>query len=1301
MFDRYKRKVRMACLCMAASACLLFQPVRAAEKDAAAEKKLSDVATFTSIKLCYLDEHGGIEGDVEDRALIDSGASLGLRYTYEIPKENVDVKDIEANVPYYLEVSSHLVLPSDLEAELSLTEKDEDGTSRESKFGKICANGSKAWIEFYENDNNTDTVLSEIGELTGAYFYLQCRRAGLPPAGESPIEGKNLYAMKFENGEELHFGYAELEPVTAEAKIEKSGKQQDKTPTVTWTINYTPWQNPSAEHSDITMDTPFELVDTIDGAMHSFVKGSVKIDGLPVTDYESRDKIPADAQMYALIEETEGGATLTIGGKKLCAGAATAGKPAISMKITYDTVIEKELLLPGGTGEPKVANMAELFAKKGDGIFHSLGISGQREVSIKSPDWLKKEGTTTRHTDGSGSTTDWTITFYPNGFTFKKDNTLTFHDQLPEGSTLVGGPEKLPEGSALAAGSVTIDGVDISAAVTTEGNNKFTIPSIETNGNPVIIKYQTAVPEEMYDSGTSLGENRAWFTFNYQDKAYTTPEAKTPVGSGDGSGKPGTATLVKENDGYHADTRSIGWTVKINPHKAYLKSGTFVDDLGGIGGTCSIPGHAGGLMLPNGISDVRVSVESIPPTKADPNGKDLVELVYHEQDQKLTVKVNSNDLAELLYDKQGQKLTVTVGETGTRTITLQYTTKVCDPCIFANNTDKKKFVNGISTTDMVIGKNSSEPRRASAQSTVEVSANVLTKKAPVYDYEKGIMSWTLEVDAAGLSMTDVVLTDALPEGLAYADGSFHAKSAADGTELTAKLTVTDTVRGSSEAGPVISGADLNATGQLLEIDLSGNSITGKILVTFDTKVDPEKAGFNSDSDVTINNTAFMTGVADGVSFAQVSHSVQQKFANHGLVKKGETDNQKELIEYDVLINPFGLALPGNPSLVDTLDGRLQLDVDTLKFYEAELSGSSTNAGQKPGYTKKMDTKQSLKVTDLDPAANSFTVQLPIPENSRSAYVLAYSADIMEREAGGYGNSVRFEGGNVRLGGTKQNSVPVSGGGGGGGGGVASRKVTISVTQTDSITKKPLAGVAYTLYQWDSINNRRGLPVAQGITDALGRVSFKVKPGAQYVLVQTKGIDGYDQIPGWDQLPTGVSGGGGGILITAGAAGSGQELELTNKADPSGKPDNPGGSGGTGDGGSSSGGSGGSSGGTGNGDSGGAEGSGSPDGSGYSGSADASGMLGGMESAGIFGAAGMTGILGEDPGNMLQADGESGLRDQSGAHSGRGVRSPQTGDDASWRRLNIFLAAVAVVLTSGIFYTVRKRKTEWTETDREP
>ena len=196
---------------------------------------------------------------------------------------------------------------------------------------------------------------------------------------------------------------------------------------------------------------------------------------------------------------------------------------------------------------------------------------------------------------------------------------------------------------------------------------------------------------------------------------------------------------------------------------------------------------------------------------------------------------------------------------------------------------------------------------------------------------------------------------------------------------------------------------------------------------FDTKVDPEKAGFSSDGDVRIENIAFMEGKADGVAFLEVSHKVEQKFVNHGLLKSSKTDNKNEWIEYEVLINPFGLSLPQTPALVDTLDKRLQIDEDTLRFYKANLSGSSGNLGQKPVYTK-IGSGEALKIADCDPAANSFTVHLPINAGSRDAYVLSYRADIVERQAGGYGNSVRFEGGSVRLGGTKQNSAPVSGGG---------------------------------------------------------------------------------------------------------------------------------------------------------------------------------------------------------------------------------------------------------------------------------
>lgn len=856
--------------------------------------------------------------------------------------------------------------------------------------------------------------------------------------------------------------------------MKKDGSLTDKR--ITWTIDYTPWQNPSPEDG-VAMDTVFELRDTIDGALHSYVDGSVTIDGAAVRTYTSRDQVDETAESYVLAEKSEQGesAVLIFGGTKFKAGKATQGNPAHPVHIVYQTVIRDELLLPGSGGGRKITNRAELFAGK-DEAFQNLNISGSQTVTVQQPRWLSKTGTTTRHTDGSGSTTDWTVIFSPNGFSFGEENRLTLHDRLPAGSTLV-------------ENSLKVNGVP-RAAVSGEDNG-FTVSPMETSGRPVTVTYQTQVPEDMYDSGTSLGNNTAWFTFHYQDTDYTTPQVTVPVGSGDGSGTPGTATLVKTSSGYRPSTRTIDWTVTINPHRAWLRSGTFTDNLGDVGEACGAAGHSAGLELTGDMADLSVLIDNRAPTEEE---KKLLEFTYSQQ-----------------------ILTVTTGEIGAKTITFTYSTKVCDPCIFANNVTDKKLKNLISTEDMLIGKQSAAVRSASADCTVNVSAAVLTKKQPVYHYDTGKITWTVEVDAAGLPMTDVILEDVLPEGLTYVEGSLAVV-------------------------PAVWEPRAETVGQKLKISLG--SVVQKTTVTFDTSVEPEKAGFNSNEDVKITNTAVLKGKADNAAFLEVSHKVEQNFTNHGLVKNSSVNSQDELIRYEVLINPFGLSLPENSFLVDTLDKRLQLDMDTLCFYKAKLSGTTLNAGQKPAYTKVGDG-QRLKPADYNPENNSFRVQLPVEGNSREAYVLTYTADIIKRQTGSYSNSVHFEGSGVLLGGSKNNSAS-AGGGGGGGGGVASRKAGIAITKTDSENQKPLEGVTFTLYQWEKEKQERGLPFARGTTDAQGTLSFLVKPGESYELVETEGAAGYDSTAGWVQLPEGVTETAGGLLITAGEAKSRMELELTNE-----------------------------------------------------------------------------------------------------------------------------------------------------------
>lgn len=471
------------------------------------------------------------------------------------------------------------------------------------------------------------------------------------PDTERPIEGHdNLYAMKLENtDQELLFGYAENKPVTAKARISKSGSLTDKT--ITWTVGYTSWQNP-AENDGVTLDTAFELRDTIDANLHSYVTGSAKIDNGNLPEYMSRDAIPQDAEAYVLVETPADGGdtTLIFGGKAFNAGTATGKDPAKPLKITYETAIKDELLLPvqGGAGAQNVSNTVQLFAKTGaDTDFQSTNISSGKTVSIPKPTWLTKTGETIRD-PGNGSTTKWTVTFSPNGFVFSDANGLTLHDQLPAGSKLV-------------EDSVKVNGSGVTTI--TEKDNGFTVSGLEADENTksIAITYQTKVEEELYESGTDLGDNVAWFAFQYGDpdeKDYETPKVKTHVPSFAGSGSSGTATLVKTNSGYNAATRTIAWEVTVNPHKADLKSGTFIDDLSSVGpAACGKGGHKHGLEVVGGENGVTVLVDGAPPTE------DSVMVTY-----------------------ANQKITVETRGVGKKVVTLQYTTQVSDPCVFASNT---------------------------------------------------------------------------------------------------------------------------------------------------------------------------------------------------------------------------------------------------------------------------------------------------------------------------------------------------------------------------------------------------------------------------------------------------------------------------------------------------------------------------------------------------------------------------------------------------------------------------------------
>lgn len=93
LFQICRMKWWLILCCAVLAACEMTMLSRAEET-----KKLSDIAAFTGIALCYIDENGMPEEEmVQDGALIEKDARLALRYTYEIPEEKISANKRRAD----------------------------------------------------------------------------------------------------------------------------------------------------------------------------------------------------------------------------------------------------------------------------------------------------------------------------------------------------------------------------------------------------------------------------------------------------------------------------------------------------------------------------------------------------------------------------------------------------------------------------------------------------------------------------------------------------------------------------------------------------------------------------------------------------------------------------------------------------------------------------------------------------------------------------------------------------------------------------------------------------------------------------------------------------------------------------------------------------------------------------------------------------------------------------------------------------------------------------------------------------
>ncbi len=760
-----------------------------------------------------------------------------------------------------------------------------------------------------------------------------------------------------------------------------------------------------------------------------------------------------------------------------------------TVDISYSTRIEKELLLPsreseGGATSPvnkggTVENSAALFGKnEGDDELSDLNIVAEEEYTVPEITYLEKS---VEKLDADGRILKWTVTVDRGVIPAGTDITLS--DTLPESLELI-------NTDASPAEAPTLNGNPVTLAL--NADRTFSLSLDEDNFNEdgkAVLSYCTKVKEEYYENGENLGSNIAKLDFQIEGTGYS-PQVSLDLGQ---SGV-GASRLVKTNAGfgenkkYLPHERSVQWKFSLNPHKAYLRSASLTDPLGNAGEDLGckrkLEDHGKGLSL---NSDYKITVEF----SGDYNGnikiapdelKSLYEIKDNSEGIRSTVGVPNGRSLLRLISGGNDELSFTFGEIGKTSVSVSYVTVVNDPCIFAANSS-------FEITNTVYGEasfgkdNTSEDARLSSSATAPVTSPILKKKEPIYNYDTGLVTWSIDVNEAGLPLSDLVITDRLAEVLSYKDGSL-------------RITPYD-----GASGLVAAWDETKA-----ELKIKIESLNEKATLSFSAEADPELLGFKGAGDVKLTNTVSMEGEAFDKPFEPVYSTAGKTVTNHGLTKHGALDEDDEQIDYSIVINPFRIDLE-NASITDFLPEGLRVDLYSIELSKAAVTGD-TGSNAEPTATVEAKVPSELWSVSSDPKANTFTVFLP---DGRDSYLLSYSADILDpSDERTYTNRIAFNGEMSSMGGPESDALKVNGGGGGGGTASSLKKGSITVKKADE-DGLSLPGAGFILYQWDEEKESRGLAVAAGKTDAKGELVFSsLRTGRCYELVEDEVPAGYEE-----------------------------------------------------------------------------------------------------------------------------------------------------------------------------------------------
>ncbi|CAB1239676.1 conserved exported protein of unknown function [Ruminococcaceae bacterium BL-6] len=533
----------------------------------------------------------------------------------------------------------------------------------------------------------------------------------------------------------------------------------------------------------------------------------------------------------------------------------------------------------------------------------------------------------------------WTFKVNKSGETL---NDAVLSDTLPAGLTLVENNQTypiknnetvIPEGSGEGEYSYTVGKPD----EPTEFEYQFQATISEQH----IITFYTTVDDERYfEHNHSAITNTAKLTVQNGEKTETSSGGATVEGSGN-------TVIQKDSDkdsdstGYDAKTHRIHWKITVNWSKRTLNNVVVTDD------------------IPIGQKYVEDSAK-ISPT-----------------DDEITNAGFSYTATDGDTKKTGT-LTYTFPETIDKPYTITFDTEATDPAEWADNgTNDYKNAASLTVDGIYAGKGDAKQ---------PVDSKVLSKSAldSEYDYVNRIITWKILVNEYGTTLTDAVVSDHIPLGLKYVEGS--AK--------------TDPEAGGSFSYAAAGQDEKDKTGTLTYT--FPKTIEKAYTVTFQTKVTDEKL-FAKNGEVKIKNTASLTSTehpdpvtADGT--ATIQNTIVDK---NGVY---DSDVSKDTIDWQVGINSNQITLK-DITLTDELPAGLKLDESTpVQLFLRTLSkdGSLTLG-------KQVTSPKVAVAASVDEHTKLQTVTFTIPGTISDAYLLTFSTKITDPTKKDFSNTIQFKG----------------------------------------------------------------------------------------------------------------------------------------------------------------------------------------------------------------------------------------------------------------------------------------------------